>query len=537
MINIPVRICCLAPTVLCVVACSVADAAEREAWTTSRIQGSPEPPAPYQTEIAFPKLKFDEPVAMTIVPGSNRMVVVQRFGKIYTFENTPEADQLELFFDLPKALRIDQAEAFGIAFHPGFAMNGRFFVHHNRGGVELPTRVSAFRVKDGNRWEADPTSEKLLIAWPAGHNGGCVKFGPDGYLYISNGDQGGLHDPQEVGQGINDLQASILRIDVVGTDGELPYRIPADNPFVDIENARHEVWAYGLRNPWKFSFDRKTGELWTADVGEDLWESVHIVERGGNYGWSVEEGGRSFRPARKRGPTPIQKPIVAHDHSEARSITGGYVYRGRQLDELIGHYIYGDYDTGIIWQLGYDGTKVTLHRELSDTNLRLVGFAEDHEGELLLIDHIGGYVHKLVRNRMADTSADFPRKLSETGLFSSTAELTPATGLIPYDVIAPQWCDGATKQRYMALPNKSQIEFEAVRFPFRGGRDGWKFPDGTVLVETHFLEMEQGHPDSQRGEVGAVPERRGRSAAVAACRDIRSRRLAGAAHWRPAPRH
>ncbi|MDG2385450.1 MAG: PQQ-dependent sugar dehydrogenase [Pirellulaceae bacterium] len=496
--NIFRRIHPLAMSAFCLMACCGNVVAERLGWTTSRIHGSPDPPSRYQTEIAFPNLQFDEPVAMTFVPGSNRMVVVQRFGKIYTFENDPSVEKAELFFDLPQALGVDRAEAFGIAFHPKFVENGRLFIHHNRGDQKLPTRVSSFLRRDQNQWQVDPTSEKLLIAWPGGHNGGCVKFGQDGYLYISNGDRGGLHDSYQVGQTVNNLQASILRIDIDVADGELPYRIPADNPFVEIETARHEVWAYGLRNAWKFSFDRKTGDLWAADVGEDLWESVHKIERGGNYGWSVEEGGRPFRPARQRGPTPIQKPVVAHDHSEARSITGGFVYRGQQNTELIGHYIYGDYDTGIIWGLGYDGKNVTFHEELSDTNLRLVGFAEDHEGELFLIDHIGGYIHKLVVNERPDVSAVFPRQLSETGLFASTAELIPETGVIPYSVIAPQWCDGATKQRYMALPNAGQIEFEAVRFPFRGGRDGWKFPDGTVLVETHFLAMEQDNPLSQR---------------------------------------
>ena len=192
------------------------------------------------------------------------------------------------------------------------------------------------------------------------------------------------------------------------------------------------------------------------------------------------EGGHPFRPQRQRGPTPIRDPIVTHDHSAARSITGGFVYRGEAYPELFGHYIYGDYDTGKVWSLKYDGTQVTEHEELCDTTLRLVAFTETADGELYLVDHIGGRIHSLERNDAVDTSVDFPRLLSETGLFTSTDELTPAAGLIAYDVIVPQWCDGASKQRYLALPNAGQIEFEAIKFPFRGGRDGWKFPDGAV---------------------------------------------------------
>lgn len=478
-----------------------AEETQRVLWTTSSIKGSPDPPSPYRTQIAFANLKFDEPVAMTLVPDSNRMVIVERFGKIYTFENRPNVSETRLLLDLGKALKVEELEAFGIAFHPSFSENGRFYVHHRRPKEKLTTRVSEFVARKASSdllWEADHDSERLLISWPPGHNGGCVKFGPDGYLYISNGDEGKLHDPNGVGQRIDELQSSILRIDVGATDGDLPYRIPPDNPFVDIENARHEVWAYGLRNPWKFSFDRKTGEMWTADVGEDLWESVHKVESGGNYGWSIEEGGRPFRPARERGPTPISEPIVAHGHLEARSITGGFVYHGDRLSELSGHYIYGDYDTGKVWSLMHDGQRVTTHQEICDTSIRIVGFAEDHAGELFMVDHIGGYIHSLRKNNQVDTSDAFPRKLSQTGLFASTKDHRPAPGLIPYDIAAPQWTDGSTKERFIALPGNARIKFEGILFPYRGGRNGWKFPDGAVLLETHFIEMEVGNSDSRR---------------------------------------
>lgn len=471
---------------------------QRVLWTKSRIYGSPDPPSPYTAKLAFPHLKFDEPVALTVVPGTSQMAMVERYGKILTFENDPKTTDTKLFLDVAEALCVLQLQTLGIAFHPRFQHNGLFFVCYRMSDSKLGTRVSRFRVRQGDSWQADPDSEMFIISWPHGHDGGCLKFGPDGYLYISNGDEGSLHDPNGVGQDLSNLQCSIMRIDVDGNDGDKAYRIPQDNPFVDTPGARPEIWAYGFRQPWRISFDRQTGDLWTCDVGEDLWESVHRVQRGGNYGWSVTEGGRPFRPQHKRGPTPILKPIVAHDHSVARSITGGYVYRGMQLAELHGKYIYGDYDTGKVWMLGYDGQQITAHVELCDLTIRLVAFSEDAAGELYLIDHIGGQVYRLAVNEVVDTSAEFPRQLSQTGLFDATDSLTPAPGLMAYDVIAPQWCDGATKQRYLALPGDSQVQFEAVTFPGRGGRHGWKFPDGAVLVETISLAMEEGNPDSKR---------------------------------------
>ncbi|MBL8850414.1 MAG: PQQ-dependent sugar dehydrogenase, partial [Planctomycetaceae bacterium] len=278
------------------------------------------------------------------------------------------------------------------------------------------------------------------------------------------------------------------------------YGIPADNPFVGVENARAENWAYGLRQPWKMHFDAETGVLWTGNVGQDLWEQIFIVERGGNYGWSVMEGSHPFRPERTRGPTPFVAPIVEHNHTEFRSITGGIVYHGSRLPELKGAYIYGDYDTGQIWMFRYDAAtkQVSDHRQLVDSPLRLVGFAEGDRGEFALIDHTGGMLHQLVPNDTPDTSAQFPRKLSETGLFRSTDDLALAAGVVPYTVNAPQWCDGAVKQRYFGLPGDSQIEFEAVTYPqpAPGARPGWRFPDGTVIAETISLPMEAGNPNS-----------------------------------------
>ena len=474
---------------------------ERIPWTTSTIRGTPEPPAPYRVQPAFPNLTFEEPLEMDAAPGSDRLFVAERFGRILSFENNREADQADVLLDLDKTI-------YGFAFHPDFQENGYVYVTYVLDPAkEEPkgTRVVRFTVDDpaANPPRCDPDSELLLIEWPSGgHNGGCLRFGPDGMLYIGTGDSSGIADQLLTGQDLSDLSGAILRIDVDHTDGDAPYSIPDDNPFIDVEGARPENWAYGLRQPWKLHFDRETGDLWVGNVGQDLWEQIFLIEKGGNYGWSVMEGSYPFRPDRPRGPSPFIGPIVEHDHAEFRSITGGVVYHGDRLPELRGAYIYGDYDTGKIWMFRYDreAKQVTEHRELVDSSLRLVGFAEDHAGEFYLIDHMGGGIHRLVPNDEPDRSADFPRLLSETGLFSSTEQHDLQAGVIPFSVIAPQWCDGATKERFFALPGDSQIEFETVTYPqpAPGAPDGWRFPDGAVLAETISMEMEAGNPNSSR---------------------------------------
>jgi uncharacterized repeat protein (TIGR03806 family) len=481
---------------------------KRVPWTTSQVRGSPDPPSPYKIETAFPKLKFDEPLDLCSAPGSERLFVVERYGRVFSFRNDPQTDKADLLLDVNKLLGRTVPKtlaAYGFVAHPQFAKNGFVYVTYVLDlEKELPagTRVSRFRVLPGDPPQCDPKSEQVLIEWPCGgHNGGCLMFGPDGYLYIATGDASGIADQYLTGQDLGTLAGKILRLDVDKPDKGKAYGIPKDNPFVDTKGARPEIWAYGLRQPWKMSFDRKTGDLWAGNVGQDLWEQIYRIERGGNYGWSVLEGSQPFRPERPRGPTPILMPVVEHDHANFRSITGGFVYHGKQLKDLAGAYIYGDYDTGRIWMLRYDRQKkaVTEHRELVDSSLRLVGFAEDAAGELYLLDHVSGRISRLVPNPAANTADKFPRRLSETGLFASTKDHRPAPGLIPYSVIAPQWCDGASKERFLALPGESKIEYETMLYPNApGAPPGWKFPDGTVLAETLFLEMEAGKPASRR---------------------------------------
>src|SRR5262249_51761473 len=352
-------------------------------------------------------------------------------------------------------------------------------------------RVSRFHVETKSSVRADPNSEFVVLEWATGgHNGGCIKFGLDGFLYVSTGDGAGIGDELNTGQFVGDLLASILRIDVDKTDLGHPYAIPPDNPFLRIPNARPEVWAYGLRNPWRMSIDRETGDLWVGDVGQDLWESVLLVKRGGNYGWSAMEGTHVYNPkAKPAGPSPITPPVFEHGHDEARSLTGGFVYRGSRLKELGGAYIYADYETGKIWMLRYDGQRVTEHSELFQSPLHFAGLGEDNDGELYFVAY-EGMIQRLARAPKITQPHEFPRRLSETGLFTSTKTLQPASGLIPYDVIAPLLSAGATKERFIALPKDSKIGFEL--------EGGWDFPEGAVLVKTFSLEMESGNTNSSR---------------------------------------
>lgn len=473
--------------------------AKRVLWTTSKIKGSPEPPAPYRVAPVFPKLKFFEPLAMTTVPGTNRFLIAERKGKLFTFENSQTVEQADLLLDV-------KLTVYGVAAHPQFVKNGYVYVTYvlnQDENVSDPkgSKLARFQIGRDTPLQLDPKSEKILLEWPmGGHNAGQIVFGPDGYLYLACGDGSGIADELQTGQDVGDLLASLLRIDVDHPDPGKAYSVPKDNPFVNLPGARPEIWAYGLRQVWKFSFDRQTGDLWAGEVGQDLWESVLRIEKGGNYGWSVNEGTHPFRPERKVGPTPILKPVLEHPHSDFRSVTGGFVYRGSKYKDLVGAYIYGDYDTGKIAALRYEGGKVTWQQELVDTPLRIITFCEDQAGELTLVDFMNGTIYQLVPAPKSEPTAAFPRKLSETGLFTSTKDHIPAPGLIPYSVNSELWSDHALKERFLALPGDTKIEFDTVTYPqpSPGAPAGWRFPDGTVTVKTFSMEMEQGNPASRR---------------------------------------
>ncbi|HVX16008.1 MAG TPA: PQQ-dependent sugar dehydrogenase [Pirellulales bacterium] len=463
-------------------------------WTSSRLLGTPELPPPYQSRLAFPNLHFKNPVVLTWSESAERWFLAEEQGRVLSFADARETGQVVELIDVQHVI-------WGMAVHPRFAENGFLYVtYHDRDPSSL--RVARFTA---NRQTGlvDRQSEKTIIGWEMlGHEGGCLEFGPDGYLYVSVGDKG-AYDYKETGQDISDLHASILRLDVDHPPEGRAYAVPTDNPFVDTEGARPEIWSYGLRQVWKMSFDRETGELWAADVGQDLWESVHLIHRGDNCGWSLFEGAHPLFPERKRGPTPIVPPVVEQSHAVMRSITGGHVYHGAKLPELDGCYLYADYDTGTVWSIAREGDQPVVNTMIADTPLRISGFAIDCAGEVLILDHVGGQIFELAETPPTERSPayvrQFPRKLSETGLFASTAKYQPAVGVIPYSVNSQLWSDGAYKDRFLAVNAGGPIDFEAIALDAsQPGWNAWRLPNGAALVKTFWLELEPGKPESRR---------------------------------------
>ena len=458
-------------------------------WTMSHVMGTPEPPLPFCVKPTFSELEFTQPVYIAHEPSTNWLLVVQQDGKIFRFKNQPAIDKTELLLDVGGFLMGRQA--YGLTFHPNYTHNGYLYIFSNgpRFVRNKKNRVSRFIVDRRPPYRCDPKSERVIIEWESnGHNGGDLAFGPDGFLYITAGDGTSDSDTLLTGQDLSTLNATVMRINVDSSSQGKFYSIPRDNPFSHLKDARPEIWAYGLRNPWRMTFDSKTGRLWVGNVGQDRWETIYLVRRGENYGWSRYESSHPFYPTRTPGPTPIVKPTVEHPHSEARCITGGVVYYGGKFPELHGVYLYGDYSTGRIWGLRHDGEEVTWHEELADTTLQIVSFAVDPNGEILIVNHMGG-IFRLERSIQVPSLVEFPTRLSHTGLFTSVEDYQIAPGLIPYSVNAPLWSDGAYKERAIALPGNSQIEFTTER--------GWNFPEGTVLVKTFSLNLEASNPASR----------------------------------------
>jgi len=311
-------------------------------------------------------------------------------------------------------------------------------------------------------------------------------------LYVSTGDAANPNppDPFNTGQDVSDLLSSILRIDVDRKDDGKNYAIPNDNPFVAMKGARPEVWAYGLRNPWRMSFDRQTGELFVGNVGWELCESVHRVEKGGNYAWSAMEGPQPIKPE-KVGPTPIRPALIELPHTIACSVTGGLVYRGRKFPELHGAYVFGDWETRRLWAARFEGDRTREMPEIARPSVRVVAFGEDKDGKLYSLDYDDGTLHTIERNDRDGRNADFPTKLSQTGLFASVRQHTPAAGVVPFAVNSRQWQDGATAEHMVALPGVSSVTLHATGKPIPG-LVSWHsfrmhFPKDAVLTRTLSL--------------------------------------------------
>jgi uncharacterized repeat protein (TIGR03806 family) len=427
----------------------------------------------------FPKLSFRSPVQLAQAPGdASAWYLAEQGGLLHRFDNDPAVSGTTLLLNLTADLYTSsEAGLLGLAFHPDFATNGQLYVSYTprSGPGGFASRISRFTSTDGGA-SFPPESEEVLfeVSQPySNHNGGHITFGPDGYLYIGLGDGGSAGDPLGSGQDTATVLGGILRIDV---DGKLPYAIPPDNPFAAGGGAP-ELYAWGLRNPWRFTFDRATGDLWAGDVGQDAWEEVDFIELGGNYGWNEREGAHCY-PADPCETAGLIDPVVEYPHtSRSQSVVGGFVYRGSAVPDLEGVLVYSEFYDGTIYGLFYDErTGEPDPRELIESGIFPSSFAEDADGELYMLDYDGGGVYRIgpAGEPKEDT---FPALLSETGCVDMADPLSPPGWVIPYGVNVPFWSDGAEKTRWVALPEGAAITAD--------GEGDLEFPVGTVIVK-HF---------------------------------------------------
>jgi glucose/arabinose dehydrogenase len=345
--------------------------------------------AQFSLQNAFQNLTFSNPVFLTHADdGTNRIFVIEQEGIIKVFPNSSNALLAKEFLDITDRVSYGGEKGLlGLAFHPDYETNGYFYVNYTNA---TSTVISRFQVTS-NPDSADKDTEFQILTFTqpySNHNGGWIGFGPnDGYLYIATGDGGSANDPQNNAQRINTLLGKILRIDV---DGGTPYAIPATNPFVDSTNTqvRKEIYAWGMRNPWRCSFDPVTGWLWAGDVGQDVWEEIDLIENGKNYGWRCYEGNHTFNMSGCNYPEYIF-PVMEYDHGPECSITGGYVYRGPNVPELEGKYIYGDYCSSKIWSLLYDGITPPVNQYLLNALGNITSFGVDQANELYLTSFNG----------------------------------------------------------------------------------------------------------------------------------------------------
>ncbi len=358
---------------------------------------APAPPDALALEEAFPGITFQRPVGALQDPlDPTRWYVVEQGGRVVTFK-TPSGP-LSVTVDLSGQL-VSGGEAglLGMAFHPQFASNGKVYLSYTGPSalpeVALLSHLSVFTSPDGGL-TLDPASEEVLLTveQPFGnHNGGHIAFGPDGYLYLGLGDGGSGGDPRGNAQDTDTLLGAMLRLDV---DGGVPYAVPADNPFA-LGGGRPEIYAWGLRNPWRWSFDRATGELWCGDVGQGEWEEVDRIALGLNYGWNIREGAHCFLTP-QCDPTGLADPVVEYSHAEGCSVTGGFVYRGSAIPGLPGTYLYGDFCSGRVWGLLPDGAGGFENRLLLESGLSIASFAEGSDGEVYVLDIGSGRIFRLI---------------------------------------------------------------------------------------------------------------------------------------------
>lgn len=445
------------------------------------IQGNPDGLGGVDVVEAFPGVTFDRPVFVGHAgDGSSRLYVAEQGGVIRSFDPRDPAKARVLLDLKAKVLRSHIEEGLlGVAFHPDFKRNGLLYVAYS---ADAPRRTVVSRfTAPGSRFFVRPQSEQVILQerQPAGsNNGGWLAFGPDGFLYVSLGDGGLEGDPEGNAQNLGTRLGKMLRLDV----GEKKtYSVPQDNPFVEIPGARPEIWALGFRNVKRFAFDPVSGELWAGDTGMDRAEEVDRIQKGQNHGWNLREGLQPYKAGASL--IPLTEPVLEIPRAEARSITGGVVYRGQRVPALQGAYLYGDQETGNVWGLRHDGSVVKENRLLA-RGKGVLAFGTDEAGEVYLAC-LDGRLYTLSPSREGAPAAAFPPRLSATGLFTDTGRLTPHPSLIAYDVNVPLWSDGAAKRRWIMLPGLSKVRAEAGQ--------PWSFPVGTIFVKDfHLGEPGQG---------------------------------------------
>ncbi|MEM7144273.1 MAG: PQQ-dependent sugar dehydrogenase [Verrucomicrobiota bacterium] len=473
-------------------------------WIGCNLEGTGGEPHPYIAVPTDSTITWSEPICTVPIPGDpqSRRLVVERWSNIWL--HSPDEDSRTLFHAIPggdeQKNRQDRAFCLGALFHYDYPNTPRLFISWNRREDGIPiTRLSRFEVQPGDIPKILPASEEILFEFEAdGHRGGDLKFGHDNYLYMSSGDGASPGDPNNVGQTTDNFLGSIIRIDIDNARGDKSYRIPPDNPFVNTPGIYPEVWAYGFRNPWRMNFHPDTGELWLGDNGDEHWEMVHRIKSGANYGWSAFEGSHVFRASNKlAGPTLEHTlPEVEHSHQEMRSVIGGLWYRGSKFPDLKNWYLYGCHFTRKVWGFPMDGDKPGTPIRIADTGGQIVSFAEDENNEVLVVTLDQGIL-SLEKAPEQQTLKPIPTLLSETGLFASTKNHEVAEGILPYEINAPAFWNGARRERFMGVspsekiqvqlkpPGMNKIDDSELRT--KVGVDRWKMPTGSVFFQTFFL--------------------------------------------------
>ena len=448
------------------------------------------------TARAFPNLTFIAPLGMFQAPGeSDRIFIMERDGRLKTFPNRADAGMADVTVAADITGRVNaggEGGLLGLAFHPQWATKKEVFLSYTEtGNGPLRSIISRFKSTNGGLTFDTANEEKILqLDQPySNHNGGGIGFGPDGFLYIGFGDGGSGGDPQNRAQRLNTNHGKFLRIDVDVPFTE-KFRVPPDNPYASdntpcnrdsaleeqATNVRcSEIYAVGLRNPWRWSFDTVSGELWAGDVGQDASEEVDRIVRGGNYGWKVREGFICYAPMTGCATAGFIDPVVDYPPSDGNSITGGFVYRGTLIPSLAGRFIYGDFGSGRMWAVESNGMGGYTSQILSDTSFAIASFGQTLDGEVYVLDIATGQIHQVVP--MGPVPMDtFPKTLSATGCFEQTNPRVPVAGMLPYELNSELWSDGASKQRHFAIPDGAKITV---------GADGdFDFPNGTVLAKT-----------------------------------------------------